>query len=135
MERARTLVTDVKDLGELLNGASVDQAQLVPVGRGIQLVVDLTRAMVERQTVVRQGLFRRLRTPWTKCQLTLNGISAVTVKRLTEMSPDQAPLLSCEAVQGGYAFTLQATDGLQFILHLEQLDGIFKDLGSPIEAP
>lgn len=135
MERTVTVLTDVKDLGELLNGSRVDQAQLIPSGGRIQLVLDLTRAMVERQQVVKHGLFRRLKTPWTKCRLTLQGIKSMTVKRLTDLAPDQTPLLSCDAVSGGYQLTVQAPDGLQFVLGLEQLDGSFADIGNPIEAP
>jgi len=130
-----TLVTDVKDLSDLLNGASLDQARLVPSGGRMQLVLELTRAMIEHQRVVRHGPFRRVKTPWTKCQLTFKGIKTVTVKRLTDLAPDQVPLLACEAVPGGYQLTVQAPDGLQFVLGLDQLDGHFSDVGSPIEAP
>jgi len=135
MERAITLVTDVKDLSELLNGASIEQAQLVPDRGRLQLVLELTRAMTERQQVVRHGLIRRVKTPWTKCRLMFNRIGTVTVKRLTDLAPDQTPLLSCDAVKGGYQLTVQAPDGLQFVLGLEQLDGAFADIGNPIESP
>lgn len=135
MNRAITVISDVKDLAELLNGASVDQARLVPAVGRLQLVVDCTRAMIERQEVVRRGLIKRLKTPWTKCQLTFNRITTATVKRVTDAPADQTPLLNCEAVKGGYQLTIQAPDGLQFILGLDQLDGHFADVGSPIESP
>lgn len=135
MERTITVLTDVKDLGELLNGSRVDQAQLIPSAGRLQLVLELTRAMVEQQHVVKRGPFRRLKTPWSQCRLTLNRITSVTVKRLTDLAPDQTPLLSCDAVSGGYQLTVQAPDGLQFVLGLDQLDGSFADIGSPIEAP
>ncbi len=135
MERTMTVLTDVKDLGELLNGSRVDQAQLIPSGGRLQLVLDFTRAMIEQQQVIKRGPFRRLKTPWTKCRLTLKGIKSATVKRLTDLAPDQTPLLSCDAVSGGYQLIVQAPDGLQFVLSLEQLDGSFTDLGSPIDAP
>lgn len=135
MERSITVVTDVKDLSELLHGASVDQARLVPAAGRLQLVVECTRAMIERQQAVRRGLFKRLKTPWTKCRLTFNGITDVTVTRLSDAAPNQMPLLSCEAVKGGYQVTVQAPDGLQYVLNLEQLDGTFSDVGSPIERP
>ena len=135
MERSMTLVTDVKDLSDLLNGASLDQARLVPSGGHLQLVLELTRAIVERQQVVRRGLFRRIKTPWTKCQMTLRGIHNVTVKRLTDLAPDQAPLLSCDAIPGGYQLTVQAPDGLHLLLECPQLDGSFTDIGSPIDSP
>ena len=135
MERSIAVVTDVKDLSDLLSGARVDQAQLVPSAGRLQLVVDLTRAMLEQQHVVRRGLIKRLKTPWTKCQLTLNEVTAVTVKRVTDTAPDQTPLLSCDAVKGGYQVTVQAPDGLQFVLGLERLAGTFSDVGSPIDSP
>ena len=46
MERAITLVTDVKDLSDLLDGAGVDEARLVSVGGRMQLGLHLTRAMI-----------------------------------------------------------------------------------------
>jgi len=135
MERTITVVTDVKDLSDLLNGSSVDQARLVPNGGRLELVLELTRAMIERQTVVRHGFIRRLKTPWITCRVVFKGIAAVTVKRVSDHTPDQVPLLACEAVKGGYQLTVQAPDGMQFVLDLEQLDGAFSDIGSPIESP
>ncbi len=135
MDRAITLMTDVKDLGELLAGARVEQAKMVQAGGRLQLLVELVRAMPERQHVIRRGLFQRAKTPWTKCQLTLTGVQSLTVKRLEDLGPDQTPLLVCEAVSGGYQLTIQAPDGLQLVLGLERLEGAFADVGSPIESP
>ena len=135
MERAITLVTDVKDLSDLLDGAGVDEARLVSVGGRMQLGLHLTRAMIERQQVVRAGFLKKMKTPWTKCDLTLKGITTIAIKRVTDAPPDQTPLLSCDAVKGGYQLIVQGPDGLQFVLGLEQLDGTFVDIGSPIEAP
>ena len=135
MQRTMTVVNDVKDLAEWLKGASVDQAQLVPSGGRLQLVIELTRAMVECQQTARRGLLKRVKTPWTTCRVTLNSIHSVTIKRLTDAPPGQTPLLSCEAVPGGYQLTVQAPDGLQFVLGLERLAGTFADVGSPIESP
>lgn len=135
MERTVAFVTDVKDLSDLLNGASVDEAGMVPVGGRLQLRLRLTRAMPERQRVVRAGLLKKVKTPWTKCELALNGITTVAVKRTEEAVTRQAPLMACDAVKNGYQLTVQAPDGLQFVLNLEQLDGSFADVGSPIESP
>ena len=135
MERSLAVVSDVKDLSELLNGASVEHAELVPSGGTMHLVLALTRAMVERQEVVRRGPFRRLKTPWTKCQLRLSHIQAITVRRLADQAPDHAPLMACDAVPGGYQVTVQAPDGLQLVLRIDRLEGAFTDVGSPITAP
>lgn len=135
MERGITVVSDVKDLGELLSGASVDQASIVPDGRHVELTVELTRAILERQVVVRQGLFKRAKTPWTKCRLTLRKITSVAVKRVTEQEPHDVPILQAEAVSGGYQLTVHAPDGLQLLLGLDTLDGLFADVGAPIESP
>lgn len=135
MQREIKVLTDVKDLSELLSGASVDRVRLSPGGVGMQMMAELTRAMPERQTVIRQGLFRRLKTPWITCELKLSHITSVNVKHLTDLSPDQTPVMACEAVPGGYELTVQAPDGLQLMMHLDQLDGSFADIGSPIESP
>ncbi|MBI3312349.1 MAG: hypothetical protein HYZ88_02365 [Candidatus Omnitrophica bacterium] len=135
MERTIAFVTDVKDLSDLLNGANVDDANLVPIGGRMQLELHLTRAMAERQQVVRAGLLRRVKTPWTKCELTLKGITTVAVKRVEDAATQHMPLLACDAVKGGYQVTVQAPDGVQFVLGLERLDGAFADVGSPIDSP
>ena len=135
MERTITVLTDVKDVGELLNGASVEHAELKPSGGVLQLVARLVRAMPERRIVVKRGLFRRLKTPWTACELKLSRVQAVTVKRLTDLAPDQRPIIVCEAVPGGYQFSIQAPDGLQLTVSLDRLEGSFADVGSPIESP
>lgn len=135
MERVITVMSDVKDLGELLSGARVEEVRCVPSGSGLQLVVRLTRGMLERQTLVRRGPFRRLTTPWTKCELRLARIAVLTIRRLTNGMPDQLPVFSCEAVPGGYQLTVQAADGQQFVLGTSQLDGTFTDVGSPLEIP
>ncbi len=135
MERAVAVVSDVKDVGELLDGASLEQAQLAPADGHLTLVLALTRAVLEQQEVVRRGPFRRLKTPWTKCELRLGHIRSVTVKRLTDQAPNHVPLVSCEAVSGGYEVTVQAPDGLQFILSTDRLEGALTDVGSPLAAP
>lgn len=135
MERAISVVTDVHDLSELLSGARIEQAQVAPHDGQLELVVDLTRAMLEHKTTVRQGLIRRVKVPWTKCRLRLQAIASASIKRLAELPADHTPILVCEPVKGGYQLTVQAHDGLQFVLGLEQLRGTFSDVGSPIDAP
>lgn len=135
MERAIGVVTDVKDLGELLSGAMVDQARLSPSAGRLRLELELTRAMPERTTVVRRGLFSRATTPWIKSRLVLEQIQQVGIQRLTETSVEQSPLLVCDAVPGGYTLTVTSPDGLRLSVSLEQLSGRFSDVGQPIESP
>ena len=132
MERAIRVMGDVKDLNDWLRGAGLNEARLVPSGDRVSLVVDLTRAMFE-QPPVRRGLFKQ-QTPWTACRLTLNGITQSTVKRV-ETAPDETPLIACDAIHNGYQCTVQAPDGMQFVLTMETLDGRLTDVGSPIAAP
>lgn len=134
MERAIAYLTDVKDLSELLDGATIDQVRTTSTPSGAEVILELTRGMLERQTVVRQGLFRRAKMPWTKCRLTLQGAKELVVQRATDVPPDQ-PLINCEAVLGGYHCTVQGTDGLFLSFKLDQLQGLFTDVGSPIESP
>ena len=135
MEQVITFVTDVKNLGELLDGASVDQARVVPSGGRLRLELELTRACPELATVVKRGLLARTKTPWVKSRLVLNQIKDVAVQRLVDAPPDQVPLLSCEAIPGGYQVVVTAPDGLRLQLILEQLDGQFTDVGQPIASP
>ena len=135
IERTIGVVSDIHDIGELLEGATLDEARCEPRAGRMELVLELTRAMRERQVTVRQGLRRRIKTPWTKCRLTLSGINRVAVKRLTDLAPDQTPLVSCDAVPGGYQVLVRDADGLQLVLGMATLQGQFSDVGSPIESP
>ena len=135
MERAITVVTDVKDLSDLLHGASVDQARFVASGGRLRMELELTRAMAEQQRVVRHGMFKRVRTPWVKGRMTLERIQEVTVQRVGDLGPDEFPLFACEAVPGGYQVVVTTPDGLRLSLALEQLSGQFHDVGTPIESP
>jgi len=135
MERAVAVLTDVKDLAELLNGSSVDQARIGTSGGRLTLDMELTRAMPEQQRVVRYGLFKRIKTPWVKSRLTLNQITEVAIQRLADQPPNPVPLFSCEAVPGGYELIVTAPDGLRLQCKLEQLSGTFIDVGSPIDSP
>lgn len=135
MERAIAVVSDVKDLGELLNGARVDMVRILPSGGRLQLVTELMRAMPEAQRVVREGLFKRVKTPWIKSRFTLSQVKDVAVQRLSESASQPSPLLACEAIPNGYRLVLTSPDGLQLSLTLEQLNGQFADVGVPIEAP
>ena len=134
MERKVTVLSDIKDLGELLGGSRVEQARLLPSNGALQLVLDFTRAMPERASAVRQGFVKKVRTPFTKCQLTLGKVRQAAVKRVDDPASEQ-PLLSCDAITGGYQLTVQTPDGLQLVLQLEQLTGAFADVGEPIETP
>jgi hypothetical protein len=135
MQRTISVVSDVKDLSEVLNGASVDQARFVSSGGRLRLEMELTRAMVERQQVIRQGWFKRFRTPWIKSRLVLEQIQDVAVQHLSDQPPEQLPLLACDAIAGGYQFVVTSPEGLRLQLTLEQLQGQFEDIGSPIESP
>ena len=135
MERTLAVVTDVQDLADLLAGASVDQVQLVSAGGQMQVVIELTRALLERQEIVQRGLFRRLKTPWTKCELRLSRITAATVKRLVDLAPNQTPVVVCDAVGAGYRITVHTPDGLELLLTADRLAGTFADVGHVIETP
>ena len=139
MNRDVTVLSDVKDLAELLDGAGVEQATLAPAGGRLELVIEGTRAMVEQppaaRFTARGGLFKRAKTPWTKYRLTLTYITGVTMTRAEQTPADQTPLLACDAVPGGYQLTVQAPDGLRLVAGLEQLAGAFADIGSVVQAP
>lgn len=135
MQRTIQVLSDVKDLSELLRGARVEQADLAPSGGQLALALALTRAMAEQRTTVRQGFVQRVKTPWTKCALRLGAVTGASVKRMEDRIPDDAPLFSAEAIPGGYELTVQAADGLRLVVKLDRLDGSFADVGSPIVSP
>ena len=135
MERSVSVVTDVKDVSELLNGASLEQVRLLPSEGRLRVELELMRVMPERATTVRRGLWTRMKTPWTKSRLTLHQIKEASVRRATDAPPEHTPLLACEAVPGGYTVTVTSPDGVQYVFKLEQLHGQFTDIGNPIEAP
>lgn len=131
MERTITVLSDLKDLGELLQGAAIDQAMLTPSDGRVRLVMEGTRAMVEQPPVERGSLFKRPKTPWTKFRLTLDHITHATMSR-AEQAADQSPLLACDAVAGGYRLTVRTPDGLQLVLAMDWLQGGCADAGSVI---
>ena len=133
MQRAIRVLSDLKELAELLDGANVDQVRIVSAQGRLRLELELTRAMMERPTA-RSGLFKRSRAPWIKCKLALNAIEDVSVHRIAD-GAQPAPLLSVESAPGGYTATVASPDGLRLGLTLEQLEGVFEDIGTPIEAP
>jgi hypothetical protein len=132
MDRMMTTLSDVKDLGELLQGAGIDQAALTPSDGRVQLVIEGTRAMVEQPVLERAGMFKRPKMPWTKFRLTLGHITNVAITRAEQGAGDQAPLLACDAVAGGYQLTVRTPDGLQLILAADRLQGAFADAGAVI---
>lgn len=134
MERTIKFLTDVKDLAELLSGARIDQANLQSSGHYSELSLELTRAMLERQPEKR-GLFRRPRVPWTKSRLILRQITGTTVTPPTDVAPNEMPVVSAEAAQGGYQVVVKTPEGMQMVMTAEQLDGTFADVGAPIESP
>ena len=135
MERAIKVLTDIKDLAELLSGASVEHTRVAAAAGRLSLEMELTRAMPEHRQVVRQGLFRRTRTPWSRSRLTLHGVSDVTVQQSADRAPSPEPLLTCDAVPGGYTLMVTAPGGLQLACRMDQLEGGFSDVGQPIDAP
>ena len=135
MEQAIAVLSDLKNVSELLEGASIEQARLVPsIGR-LQLELEVTRACPELKTTVRRGLMRKTTIPWVKSRLTVGQITGVSIQRAAEAPAGQTPVLACEAVPGGYTLTVTSPDGLQLTLALDQLQGQFADLGRPIGSP
>ena len=132
MQRTITVLGDIKDLSELLAGASLDQAKLVPNGARLRLELELTRACPELQPAGRGGFGFQRRAPWVKSRLALNQIREASVQRLDDGSPAQISLLACDAVSGGYTLSVTSHDGLKLVLTLDQLDGQFVDVGMPV---
>jgi len=135
MERAITVLSDVNALSELLDGARVDRARLVPSAGKLRLELEVTRACPELQTVERRGLMRRRRIPWVTSRLRLDQVKDAAVQRLDGLPPGQTPLLSCEAIPGGYRFVVTTADGLRLQAVLETLSGQFADTGAPSASP
>ena len=132
MERRIQVLGDLKDLSDILSGASVDQTRLLPAQGRLRLEMELTRACIE-SPIEQTGLFGvRKKIPWVKSSLTLNGITGVSLTKVPETG--QAPLLVCDSVSGGYTVALTAPDGLRLSLSLEQLDGLFSDIGKPVDV-
>ena len=134
MERAITVLTDVNDLEQLLQGARIEQANLRTVGGRSELSLELTRAMMER-VPEKRGLFRRSKVPWTKSRLTLRQITATTVIPPTDVPATEMPVVSAQAAVGGYRVIVKTPEGMQMVLTADQLDGTFADIGAPIESP
>ena len=132
MERTLKVLTDVKDLGELLDGANIDQARLVPSGGRLRLELELTRACPELQTVVRRAFGTRTKMPWVKSHLVFDHVQNAAIQRLTDTPPGQTSVLSCEAIPGGYTLTVTSPDDLRLVLTLPQLVGQFADVGQPL---
>ena len=138
MEQGLSVVSDIKNLSELLDGACVGHMRLAPNGGRLRLEMELTRACREMQPVARRGVFGRPKTPWMKCRLTLNQAKEASVVHLAFMplqGPPQEPLLACEAVAGGYQLVVTTPERLRLTVTLEQLDGQFADVGGPVESP
>ena len=135
MERAITVLGDIKDLSELLQGASLDQVRLLPGNGRMRLELELTRACPELQPAGGRKWGFRAKVPWVKSRLVLQQVSDASVRRLDDGSPAQVSLLACDAVLGGYTLAVTSHDGLQLVLTLEQLDGEFRDVGKPVESP
>ena len=137
MERQIRVLTDIKDLDELLNGARVDRTHVIAnPGKPTQLIVELTRAMIERQTTVQQGFFKRIKTPFSSCRLVFSSIRRVTTESVEGAPPlTDGAVLSCEPVKGGYHLTIRGEGGTQIMLELDALTGVFQDIGVPVETP
>jgi hypothetical protein len=133
MERTVSVLSDVKNLGEFIEGASLERARLLPGAGQMSLELELTRACPELATVVRRGFMARAKMPWVKSRLTLRRITGVAVQRAADAAVTPKPLLACEAVPGGYRAVVTSPDGLELAVTLEQLDGQFLDVGQPIE--
>src|SRR3989338_5460733 len=130
-----SVLGDVKDLSEILQGASLDQVRLRPDGGRLRLEAELTRACSELRPAGRGGFGLRPRVPWVKSRLTLGEIRDVSVQRLDDGSPAQMSLLACDAIPGGYTLSIMSHDGLKLVLTLDQLRGQFADVGKPAAAP
>ena len=134
MERRIQVLTDLDDIAELIQGARIEQANLQSKGSHSELSLELTRAMIEREPEKR-GLFRRSKVPWTKSRLTLRHITGATVTPPTDVPANEMPVVSAESVAGGYQVIVKTPEGMQMVLTAEQLDGMFADVGAPIESP
>lgn len=133
MEWTINVLGDIKDLSEMLQGASADSLRLQPAGGRMQLELELTRACPELASAQGRG-FGRARVPFVKSRLVLNHIREAAVQRLDDGSPDRLSLLACDAIAGGYVVSIVSHDGLKLVLTVDQLQGQFSDMGKPVDS-
>jgi len=115
MEQTIAVISDVKNLSERLAGATLGTAQLLFSGGRLHMELDLLRPAPQAVRGRGAGLS-------VKSRLTLERITAASVQHVSTV-PTEQPLLSCEAVPGGYQVVVATPDGLRLELTVEQLSG------------
>lgn len=135
MQRHIASLEDITALGPYLEGASIEELELVPQGDTLCLRLGLTRACREQQHTVRQGLITRMKTPWTKSRLSVEGIAAAGIASAPQAAGREMPLLWCAPEENRYTLRVTSPEGLQLRLTLARLQGEFADVGELIEAP
>lgn len=120
MEHAIAVLSDVSHLSGILGGAVFGAARLVPSGSRLRLELELLPA---------PSAGRRRGAPAAAThRLILEQVTEATLRHVATVPTDQ-PLVSCEAVRGGYQVVVAAPDGLRLELSVEQLSGRLVALG------
>lgn len=133
MERTVTVLSDIKDLNELLQGARVDRFRILPSGGRLRLDLELTRVCLESAVASPGGFFRR-KVPWVKSRLVLDQIRDAAFERAESASADVS-LLACDSISGGYALSVTSQEGMRIMMNCDGLSGLFEDIGKPKAAP
>lgn len=132
MERAIQVLGDIKDLSELLQGASIDKMRLQASGERLKLDLELTRACLEGTPAGSAKPFGR-KIPWVKSRLTLSDIRDAAFE-YAQSGSSQVSLLACDSIEKGYTLSVTSQEGLRLVMSLDTLRGAFEDVGEPVAA-
>ena len=132
MERTIQVLGDIKDLSELLQGASIDKMRLLPSGGRLKLDVELTRACFEMAPSGKGSGFSR-KVPWVKSRLVLGQIRDAAFEP-AQNGAAEAALLACDSIGGGYTLSVASQSGLRLVMNMDALQGEFQDVGNPVTA-
>ena len=119
MEHALAVISDVSNLSRILAGAVFGAARLLPSGGRLRLELELLPAPAAGRRGVGAAVTHRL---------TLEQVTEANIRHVATV-PTGQPLISCEAVRGGYQVVVAAPDGLRLELNVEQLNGRLAALG------
>jgi hypothetical protein len=120
MQRSIRVLSDVCTVADLLAGGRIESMDVAAQRGSSTVSVVLKRPQIEAETDRSAK-----RVPVVTSTLVFRGVAEINTQPAVPQG--QVPLVSCEAVPGGYVCALDAPPGQQTLLKMPALEGFFQD--------
>ncbi len=120
-------IDELKRIAELLAESDFERGEIRWSPEGGSFVLETARPPAD--PLQAGGLFRRSRTGWIPCRLTVQNVRGISIQEEVDVRPPEGGLLQIEPAGEGARIHLRSSHALRITLDVSRVSGDLQDAG------